>query len=218
MSDLHTAIEKAIADHCEGGDLWVCAHIASEPFDALLAKQAAEMAERDAVIAACAQAVGASVTSDCSADFRAMLPGEIKAAIAERDALIADYRKEFTATALALTTERQRAERAEAELARLESEMPSASGRDVNAARDALGEVRRMRIGPNGDYPEIGVVEVQRATDALVQAYAEANGLRNELARLRAQEPPFLLATGFADAAHSAGIRFKNIENHGEQT
>lgn len=35
---LHEAIEKAIVDHCAGGDLWLCAHIASEPFDARIAE------------------------------------------------------------------------------------------------------------------------------------------------------------------------------------
>ena len=42
---LHEAIEKAIVDHCAGGDLWLCAHIASEPFDARIAELARERDE-----------------------------------------------------------------------------------------------------------------------------------------------------------------------------
>ena len=49
MSALHAAIEKAIKDHCEGGDLWLCAHIASEPFDAMLAERDARIADLEAV-------------------------------------------------------------------------------------------------------------------------------------------------------------------------
>ena len=43
MSDLRKAIEKAIVDHCAGGDLALCAMLAAEPFDA-------ELAERDETI------------------------------------------------------------------------------------------------------------------------------------------------------------------------
>ena len=38
MSDLHDAIERAIKEHCAGGDLWLCANIASKPFDARIAE------------------------------------------------------------------------------------------------------------------------------------------------------------------------------------
>jgi len=52
-------------------------------------QQSADIDSRDAVIAACAEAVGASVSPGCSDEFRAMLPGEILAAlaavVAERD-------------------------------------------------------------------------------------------------------------------------------------
>lgn len=49
------------------------------------------------------------------------------------------------------------------------------SGRHRTAASEALGEVYRHRLGPDGGYPEVGVVEVQRATAALAQAYAEVD-------------------------------------------
>ena len=38
MSDLHDAIELAIKEHCAGGDLWLCANIASKPFDTRIAE------------------------------------------------------------------------------------------------------------------------------------------------------------------------------------
>ena len=68
----------------------------------VIRQQSADIAERDAVIAACAGAVGASVSPGCSDEFRAMLPGEIRAlvnqlrtdlaaAVAERDRIKGDH-------------------------------------------------------------------------------------------------------------------------------
>ena len=47
-SELHDAIERAIKEHCAGGDLWLCAHIASEPFDARIAELEREIERLDA--------------------------------------------------------------------------------------------------------------------------------------------------------------------------
>lgn len=78
-----------------------------------------------------------------------------------------------------------RAENAELKqrLTNTEASLPWHTSREHNLAHDALGQVYRLRIGPNGDYPEIGVVEVMAARAALVAAYADCNALRDELRR-----------------------------------
>ena len=51
MSKLHAAIENAIKEHCAGGDLWLCANIASEPFDARITELETAITVRDTEIA-----------------------------------------------------------------------------------------------------------------------------------------------------------------------
>lgn len=53
--------------------------------------------------------------------------------------------------------------------------------RHRKAASEALGEVYRHRLGKDGDYPEIGVVEVQRAHGALAFAYAECDEYKSAI-------------------------------------
>ncbi len=87
--------------------------------DAYSRKLGADIAERDAVISACAQTVGATISPECSPEFRAMLPAEIKSAIAERDARIGRLEN-----ALKITT--AIAERSDTELAQLRAQEPVA--------------------------------------------------------------------------------------------
>ena len=68
----------------------------------------------------------------------------------------------------------------------LENSLPFYSNRDRNKAREALGEVYRHSLSDE-KYPEIGVVEVIRARDALVQSYAECNALNTRIAELESQ-------------------------------
>lgn len=55
-------------------------------------------------------------------------------------------------------------------------------GRHQNEARTALGDIYRHRLGKDGDYPEIGVVEVTRAQSALASAYAVRDECKSALA------------------------------------
>lgn len=63
-----------------------------------------------------------------------------------------------------------------------DEDCPMQTGRHRNMADKALGPVRRMRIGKNGGYPEIGTVEVMNAAKALASAYAEIDWLKGKLA------------------------------------
>lgn len=56
------------------------------------------------------------------------------------------------------------------------------SGRHDNAARAALGEVYRHRLGNEGTYPEIGMVEVQRAQSELASALSECDEYKSAMA------------------------------------
>lgn len=53
--------------------------------DEALAEIERELANRDKVIAECARAVGASVSAECSDEFRAMLPDEIRGRVTRLD-------------------------------------------------------------------------------------------------------------------------------------
>jgi hypothetical protein len=142
-----------------------------------------DLAERDAVIAACAQTVGASVTADCSADFRAMLPDEIKAAVAERDAVIADYRDEFAGLCHTLSV--------------------GSEGRPEMTASDWRKRVDHgidMLIGPLQQMiaeRDARIVAIKAALDREAAgwehkydgAQERAERAEAELARLRGQEP-----------------------------
>jgi len=106
----------------------LCAQTDDSMIIGAIRQQSADIDSRDAVIAACAEAVGASVSPGCSDEFRAMLPGEIlaalAAAVAERDEARTAYqvrstewhRHELIALALA-ERYKLRAEQAEARLA-----------------------------------------------------------------------------------------------------
>lgn len=68
-----------------------------------------------------------------------------------------------------------------------DEDLPLMTGRHQNEARAALGEVMRHRTGPDGAYPEVGVVEVQQAHSALCSAYAERDHYKQEATKLRAK-------------------------------
>ena len=72
-----------------------------------------------------------------------------------------------------------------------DGDLPLVTGRHHNEAHRALGEVMRHRKGPNGGYPEVGVVEVQQAHAALVSAYAERDNYKSQVARLRTKLATF---------------------------
>jgi hypothetical protein len=67
-------------------------------------------------------------------------------------------------------------ERLKSENEKLYNSLPFYGNRDKDKAREALGQVHRHSTTEE-KYPEIGVVEVNRAVDALVQSYAECNAL-----------------------------------------
>lgn len=77
-----------------------------------------------------------------------------------------------------------RAEAAEAEVKRLDDLTPFVSGREMNNVSRDLGQIYRVRIGPNGDYPEIGAVEVQNAKSKLEYAYGQIRSLNTNNASL----------------------------------
>jgi hypothetical protein len=68
-----------------------------------------------------------------------------------------------------------------------DADLPLRSGRHDNEAALATGTIYRHRIGPDGGYPEIGVVEVTAARDALARAYSERDTLRAEMDAARAR-------------------------------
>ncbi len=73
------------------------------------------------------------------------------------------------------------------EVKRLRDSLPFSSDRDRNKAREMLGKVYRHATSI---YGSIGVVNVNKAMDALVHAYAEGNAVNEENKRLReALEP-----------------------------
>lgn len=87
-----------------------------------------------------------------------------------------------------------------------EASLPWHTNREQNTARDALGRVWRLKIGENGGYPEVGVVEVNQAREALVSAYADVNALRDEVARLKVENTQLTEAIQQSNRSLSASI------------
>lgn len=73
------------------------------------------------------------------------------------------------------------------ENASLLDSLPHHSGADANKAYRVLGTIYRHRIGDGGDYPEIGVVDVNLAREALIRAYAETNALFDRVRKQAAE-------------------------------
>ena len=88
-------------------------------------------------------------------------------------------------------------ERAEKENDELVRHYPMLSGKERNQASKDLGEVYRLRIGKDGGFPEVGVVEVMNAKSALENAYALINGLENRVKDAEAK----------AEQSYAAGAR-----------
>lgn len=66
----------------------------------------------------------------------------------------------------------------------LDETVSTKTGRHDNEARAALGKVHRLRIGPDGDYPEIGVVDVNLAKNTLASAFADRDMFRSKFQEL----------------------------------
>jgi len=75
----------------------------------------------------------------------------------------------------------QHIDKLEAENKQLRDSLPFSSGRDENKAREMLGKVYRHATSI---YGSIGVVNVNKAVNALVHAYAEGNAVNEENKRL----------------------------------
>lgn len=89
----------------------------------------AKLANRDQIIAECAAAVGVLVSPECSDEFRAMLPGEIRGKLAKSSPM---YSAELSAAMQALKSVQQERDSLKAKLAACERQEPKTLPIDVH--------------------------------------------------------------------------------------